>query len=107
MNNIFTANDGKKLKRVSKWLKIKSKYVTPRHSLYDYSYEGELTYFLYKGKEYALSQFLRLSYPIIFENEEEKTTFISGYDCTNYYNPLLIELSDGCEEVRLFETYED
>ena len=46
---------------------------------------------------------MRLTAPEFFENEDGKKSFLSGYDCTQYYNPYLIEIDDGGEYVRLFE----
>ena len=62
-----------------------------------------MDYFRFGGRAYAINQFFRLDFPIFFENEEGKTTYLSGYDSENYYNPLLIELDDCGEFVRLYE----
>ena len=34
---------------------------------------------------------------------DDGTSYLCGYDCTNYYNPLLIEIDDGNERVRLYK----
>ena len=100
--------------KVSNWIDIKYQYVTKRHGLSDYAdfcgtdneKEGLLTYFTFKGKKYAMGQFMRLSYPEFFENEDGKQSFLCGYDCTCYYKPLMMELSDYGDSVRLFEVIE-
>ena len=103
-------SENRTCKRVSNWLEIKYAYVTKRHSLSDYAdfcgtdneNEGFLTYFTFKGKKYAMGQFSRLSYPEFFTNEDGKQSFLCGY-CTNYSNPLMCELSDSADYIRLFE----
>lgn len=111
----IVAQDGKKYKRVSRWIKIESKYVTRRHALADYADYfcgaddkkiGLLSCFRHNGKVYGISQFMRTSYPIFFTDENGKTSYISGYDCTQYYKPLLCEIDDGGEYVRLYEEVE-
>ena len=97
--------------RVSNWIEIKYAYVTKRHSLSDYAdfygtdneKEGLLAYFTFKGKKYALGQFMRLLSPEFFEDENEKQSFLYGYDYTDYYRPLMIEMSDCGDSIRLFQ----
>lgn len=105
----FKTRDNTIITRESRWLQIHSDYVTKRHSLFDYAddyenpgKEGLLHWFKFRGRKYALGQFMKLSYPIFFEDETEKTNYLSGYDCTNYYNPYLIEIHDSGEAVRLY-----
>lgn len=96
-------------KKASRWIKIKTAYVTERHSLYDYvddfdsvDNKRELTYFTHNGRKYALDQFMRMSAPITFTDRDGKLTVLSGYDCTNYYNPYLLEIHPDGEYVRLW-----
>ena len=85
--------------------------MTKRHSLSDYAdfygtddeNIGRLSYFKYKNKLYAIGQFMKISAPEFFENEDGKQSFLCGYDCTNYYKPLMCELSDSADYIRLFE----
>ena len=110
MRTIKTS-ENRTYKQVSNWLEVKEQYVTKRHSLSEYAdfygtdneKEGLLTYFTFKGKKYALGQFLRLSYPEFFENEDGKQSFLCGYDCTDYHNPLMMEMDDCVDSVRLFQ----
>ena len=98
---ILNAKDNIQIKRVSRWIKVRHKIITKRHKLYDYSDDGNLWYFTHKGEEYAIGQFIRLGYPIMWE-ENDKLQYLSGYDCINYYNPLHIEIEDGGEYIRLY-----
>ena len=117
----ITTNDNKKIYRCSRWIKIKHNCnPNKRNSLYYYTVDGYgyregtenynpiehdgkyIDYFCWNGRKWAIEQFLRLDYPIFFENEDGKTSFISGYDGEEYYNPVLIELDDCCECVRVY-----
>ena len=110
---VIKTTDGKQLKRISRWIKIRQAYnVTERHSLYYYAEEiGEnenaLDYFIFKGRKYALSQFLSFGTPwtagYIQWYENDKLHNIAGYDSTDYYKPLLIELDECAECVRVYE----
>lgn len=110
MKTIKTS-ENRTYQRVSNWIDVKYDYVTKRHSLSDYAdfhdidnwEKGLLTYFTFKGKKYALGQFMRLSHPEFFENEDGKQSFLCGYDCTNYYKPLMLEMTDCGDSVRLFQ----
>ena len=116
----IAANDGKEIVRISRWIKIRQNYnVSKRNSLYYYATdengyrEGQtnynpenglyLDYFKFNGRTYAIEHFYRMDYPIFFENEDGKTSYIAGYDGENYYNPFLIEIDECGENVRLYE----
>lgn len=112
---IYKGENGRQFRRVSRWIKIKTDFVTVRHSLAEYGdRDGDgviLSWFRHNGKRYALGQFQRFGTgwafaPPMFENEDGKTSFMSGFDCTEYYKPYLIEIDDGGEYVRLFEEVE-
>jgi len=109
MNKIIIDDNGRKYERVSRWIEVHYNYITKRHSLEGYADfygtddgKGLLNWFQYYGKKYAVGQFLKLDYPYFYKNEDGKTSFLCGYDCENYYNPLLIEIDDGGEYVRLY-----
>ena len=103
---IYNGENGRQFRRVSRWIKVNYKTVTSRHRLAEYADGDELIYFRHGGREYALGQFMRLTAPEFFENEDGKKSFLSGYDCTQYYKPYLIEIEDGGESVRLFAEVE-
>lgn len=96
------------IKRVSRWIKIETKMITKRSRFWDYadSYTEEdgkrfINVFRFKNCWYCLDHFLRFSHPVSY-TENEKKGFLSGYDSTNYYNPLEIEVHESGECVRLY-----
>ena len=99
----ITTADGNKYRRVSRWIRCDFIQVTARHSLADYADDGSLTFFRYGGRRYALGQFMRLTYPEFFTDENGNTGYLSGYDATQWYNPLLIEIHPDGEYIRLFQ----
>lgn len=115
----FNTQNGTKIYRVSRWIKIQQAYnITKRNSLYYYATdesgyrEGQekfnpdnglyCDFFRWNGRNYAIEQFLRLDYPIFFTDTDGKLNYLSGYDSENYYNPILIELDDCGEYVRIY-----
>ena len=125
MSKIIKTNDGNSLVRLSRWISIRHNYnPSKRNRLWDYVRDGSgrgpfsssfnpddglcLDYFVWNGRKWALEQFLLLGgmmggAPIFFEDENGKTSYISGYDGENYYNPIMIELDECCESVRVYE----
>ena len=99
----ITTVDGRKYNRVSRWIKLEYRTVTNRHSLYDYADDGVLICFRHGGRLYALGQFMRLSMPEFYEDNDGKMQYLSGYDCTEYYKPLVCEIDDGGEYIRLYQ----
>lgn len=103
-----------KIKRVSNWIRINYIYVTEKHSLYCYAdtYDQDgrkscLVCFRHNNRLYALSQFMRLSYPMFFIDTDGNNSFVSGYDCTDYYRHLLIEISENGDYIRLYEELQE
>ena len=120
MRKEIVTKDGKTIIRRSRWIRVRQAYnVTPRHSLayyamdengyregqsrYDPSNGTYLDYFVWNGRKWALEQFLRLDYPVFWEDEEGKLQYLSGYDGENYRDPILIELDECGEYVRVYE----
>lgn len=125
MKNIPTS-DGRTLVRLSRWIKVRQNYKpNKRNRLWDYVRDGSgygphsnkfnpadglfLDYFVWNGRKWAIEQFLSVSgtmglpAPILFEDENGKTSCIAGYDGENYYNPILLEVDDCGEYVRVYE----
>lgn len=124
MKEIVT-NEGRTLMRLSRWIKVRQEYnITPRHSLYDYCtdengfYPGQsmfnpengtfLDFFRFNGRKYAINQFIIFGgimggYPPMWEDEDGKIHYLSGYDSEDYYNPIMIEPSEYCEYVRVYQ----
>lgn len=126
MGKIYTDSDGNRIERVSKWIKIRSLPVTKRHALWDYATDGSgyhpyqnrfnpengvfLDYFRFEGKQYALEQFLSTSStfmgaynPYYTANNVDDYVILSGYEADEYFHPLLIELDECGEYVRLYK----
>lgn len=97
--------------KASRWIKIRYMYITEKHSLWDYAEpcslanKRQLCCFKHKDKLYAIDQFMRLSYPIMFDDTNGDQVIIGGYDSASYYNPYLLEIDDGGEYVRLWIEY--
>ena len=98
----------KELKKVSRWISVNGMEVTKNHSLYCYGEDTEngkryVYTFRYNGRLYALDQFLNRFGMLGFDKEcKEYPKFIIGYDGENYFNPLLIEIDECGEKVRLW-----
>ena len=101
----------KNLKRVSRWITIRNEPITKRHSLWYYAekdpaFSDECAYcsmFRWNGRMYAVNQFLSRYGLYGFDQKcEEYPAFICGYDAENYYHPLLCEIDDCGERIRLY-----
>lgn len=98
---------------ISGVLMVEYRYVTPRHSLYNYGdNDGEVQgkrlveIFRYKGRQYALGQFMRIGWPVGDYIRLETGEAIEGYDSTEYYKPYLLQLVGEENCVRLWEQVE-
>lgn len=66
-------------------------------------YMSERPYFMWGEKRQHLDEIPRLSYPIMYEDENGKISPIGGYCCiTNCYG-VLIELTADGEAVQIWE----
>lgn len=121
----IVANDGRVLLRRSRWIPIlHNRRPSRRNRLWPYVTDGNgyrewqagfdpssglnLDFFIWNNRNWAVEQFNSVNgimgmSPIFFENEDGKTSFIAGYDSENYWNPILIELDDYRECVRVYE----
>ena len=120
MGKVIETKEGTKLRRVSRWIKIRQNYSpTPRNSLWYYVMDGNgyregqekfdkntglyLNYFVWCGRKWAMEQFLRLpNFPVMWE-ENGKLHWVCGYDAENYFNPIQIEIDEYGEYVRVYE----
>lgn len=117
--------ESKHLQRVSRWITIKQNYDPCKNNrLWDYvtdesgyySYQDKFTpdnnlcldYFRFNGRTYAINQFFAfgsiadcIGHSIGYIENDEKH-YLAGYDSENYYNPLLIEIDEYGEKVRLY-----
>lgn len=122
MGAVITTTDGKQMRRVSRWIKLRNNFnPSPRNRLWDYvtdsngyhSYQDkfqsdtalDLYYFRFGGRNYALEQFYVLpGPPIMYENEDGKRGVIGTVDMDgNLSHPLYGEWDECCEHVRLYE----
>lgn len=124
MKKIVT-KEGKTLKRVSRWIRIQQNYnPSRRNPLWHYVTDGNgyheyqcgydpstglfLDFFRWNGRNWALEQFIRLGgmmggAPYTYEDDDGKLGVIGAYDSENYYDPILIEIDDCGEYVRVYE----
>ena len=124
MRQQFLTKNDNVLERVSKWLPVKHNYnPSNRNSLYDYATDENgyrnghiyfnpknglyLDYFTWNKRNYAINQFIILGgmmggYPEMFNDVDGKLTVVSAYDAEDYYNPILIELDEYGENVRVY-----
>ena len=113
--------------RVSRWIEVKHNYNPSKNNpLWCYVMDGYgykpgdnkfdpenngglfLDYFTWNGRTYAIEQFLALGNPFwcpetySFEDTDGKTHYLGGVDMEDYYNPIYVEFSDCCEQVRVY-----
>jgi len=125
---VITCTDGTKLRRISRWIKLKRNYwPNKRNSLWDYACDGYgyhpyqdkfdpseglyLDYFKFGGKTYALEQFFVLGGmwtgqpPYFYHDENGKLGHIGTvYMDGPIFGPALYgEWDEYCEHVRLYE----
>ena len=115
-HHIFKSQDEEYiLETISGWLPIRYKMITNQHRLFDLAEEEEeqesksgkkktrlLCYFVWGHCEYSINQVMKLTYPTFFENENGKTSFISGVVGISNTMGFAVEISDGGDAVRLF-----
>lgn len=77
---------------ISRWIKVRYTATSPGHA-----------YFIFMGRRRRIDDFLRLDYPIMWEDKDGKLQHISAYDGTAWWNPELIEIDDSGEYVRVWE----
>lgn len=119
MGKVITCKDGRTIERVSRWVQVRHNYApNKRNPLWYYVMDGcgylegqkefdpesglYLDYFRWNGRNWAIEQFFRETVPTMWE-EDGKLHWIAGYDSENYYNPILIEFDECCENVRVYE----
>ena len=84
----YATTDGNNIRKIGREKKI---------------YFSENPYFLWNGTRYHFDEIPRLSYPIMYEDENGKNGVIGGYiGISNLYG-VLVELFDGGEAVQLWE----
>jgi hypothetical protein len=106
----------KNLIRASRWIRIQELPVTNRSQKFDYAEKdpddptrGTLSCFRFRGRLYAMGQFVRRDHPIFgFDQEgKEYPQHIHAYDAEGGLNPLLLSLHPDGERVCLYEVAQD
>lgn len=91
----------KQFERISGWLEIVYREITDEMKEYTSEEDWYQAGFEYEGGFHWLSDFIRChnnSWSGI-----DAPNYIHGYDSTNIYNPLFVEINDSGEAVRLYE----
>ena len=110
---------------ISRWIKVKHNYNPgKRNPLWDYVQDEMgyhpgngrfnpanglyLDYFTFKGRNYAIEQFLALGNPFwmpviySYEDKEGKLHFLSAVDGDTMFDPLYIECDEYVENLRVW-----
>lgn len=111
MEQKLIKTEGKKtLVQISTWLNVTIKEVTPRHRLHQYAVEvdrytrrGTIYTFKYHGFEMCLDEFVSRRSPIS-PITDAYPDFIAGsrVEVFPYAQPLLIELNESQQKIRLY-----
>jgi len=88
---IYTTTDGNKIRKVGRQKKV---------------YFAENPYFVWNGRRQHFDEIPRLSYPIMYTDDNEKTGVIGGYICLCNWGGVLVELDENSETVQLWEELE-
>lgn len=112
----FETLDGYKVYRLSRWIRIQCLDVTERHPLWYYADEDTqvgkrrtVDGFRWNGRWYALGQFMRFGSgfcptpPPMFYDETGKLNYLGGYDSEEYFEPIMIEIDECGENVRVYK----
>lgn len=109
MGKIITSTDGKQYQIISEWKPIRYMNITHNHSLWDFGEETDnkkyrmIAYFDFYNRRYAISQFMRVEPPIAFYDRLGYMQVISGYDSLGGISPMLLQVNDGGNYMRLFK----
>lgn len=103
------------LEAVSGWLPIRYKQITQQHHLFDLAEDETETvtkngkkklrilyYFVFGHKEFSINQVMNFTYPLFFENEDEKLSYLYGTLPVDDKSGYGVELHPDGEAVRLF-----
>lgn len=113
MSKIITCIDETKFIRCSRWITLKTAYITKRHSLYELAEkDGDIAiidYITHKGYKIAVSSMYGLGSMFISEQphifiEHKEKHIISAVDMDgNIYDPYYIEIDQYNEKFRLYK----
>lgn len=106
--------DGITLQGTGRWIPVQySPAITPRHALWDYSEDngdgtGSVYYFNHYGHRFPLNGFISFGsiwgppVPLMWE-EADGLHHMAGYEANRWDCPLMIELSECCDYVRVWQ----
>lgn len=109
-----TTTEGITLTGTGRWIPIQcATAITPRHGLWEYGDDnGDGTrvvlYFNHYGHRFALGEFIGYGgpwgppVPPMWE-EADGLHHLNGVQADRYFDPLLIEISESCEAVRVWQ----
>ena len=109
-----TTTDGHTIQGTGRWIPIRcAPSITPRHALWEYGDDNgdgsrSCYYFTHYGHRFALCQFIRYGgpwgppVPLTWE-EDDGLHHMAGVQADRWDAPLLIELSESCEAVRVWQ----
>lgn len=109
--------DGRTIQGTGRWISIQcSPAITSRHSLWEYGDDNgdgtrSLWHFSHYGRRFALGQFYRYGSPWGLSNpptweEADGLHHVAGLEEGSWFNPLLIELSECGDAVRVWQEVE-
>lgn len=87
---IYKTKDGNNIRKVGRKKKI-------------YFNNNGNPYFVWNGRRESFDNIPRLSYPIFYENNDGKLSYIGGYICLCNFGGVLVELDENSETVQLWE----
>lgn len=109
-----TTKDGRIIQGTGRWIALQcAPGITPRHGLYEYGDDNgdgtrDAWYFTHYGHRFALGQFFRfggpwgLSHQPMWE-EADGLHHMAGVEADRWDAPLMIELSECCDAVRVWQ----
>jgi hypothetical protein len=109
-----TTTDGTTIQGTGRWIAIQcAPGITARHSLWDYGDDNgdgtrALWFFNHYGHRFALGQFLRFGGPwgpaaVPMWEEADGLHHMAGIEMDRWDAPLMIELSEGGDAVRVWQ----
>ena len=111
----LVSTEGKKFYRLSRWISVQWLQVTERHPLWYYAekdtQEGNKRWvecFRWNDTLYAMGQFMRFNTPFVHDAEPilidgKEKIWLAGFDANEYFDPIMIEIHDDCEHVRVYK----
>lgn len=109
-----TTTEGRTLTGTGRWIAIQcAPAITPRHALWEYGDDNgdgtrSVWFFNHYGHRFAMGQFLRFGGPWFASTgpeweEADGLHHMAGIEVDRWHTPLMIELDDWCEAVRVWQ----